>query len=96
MSRLSFSPREFALLAIVFQRLSAFLHVPNRDAAEFEAFAKEMYPFLHTLDFDVVRRRFSDEEIEKISIWDEYDRPVAEEVEFYACLIANLQEVAKD
>lgn len=53
-------------------------------------------PFLHTLGFDVVRRRFSDEEIEKISIWDEYDRPVAEEVEFYACLIANLQEVAKD
>jgi hypothetical protein len=96
MSRLSFSPREFALLAIVLQRLSAFLHVPNRDAAEFEAFAREMYPFLHALDFDVVRSRFSDEEVEKISIWDEHDRPVAEEVEFYARLIAIWQEDAKD
>lgn len=96
MSRLSFSPREFALLAIVLQRLSAFLHVPSRDAAEFEAFAEEIYPFLHTLDFDVVRSRFSDEEVEKISIWDEYDRPIAEEVEFYARLIASWQEDAKD
>lgn len=96
MSRLSFSPSEFALLAIVLQRLTAFLHVPNRDAAEFAAFAKEMYPLFHTLDFDVVRSRFSDEEVEKISIWDEYDRPVAEEVEFYTRLIASWQEDAQD
>jgi hypothetical protein len=51
---------------MVVQRLTSFLHAPNRDAAGLDAFAREIYRFLHRLDFDIVSSRFSDEDVEKI------------------------------
>ena len=91
MTRLTFKPEEVALLEVTLRHVNQFMHAPSRSPEDMEAFQHRIYPLVHRLYYEVLGDRFTDEDRSKISEWDTRERSIADEIDWYAQLIADWQ-----